>query len=168
MSATVPGVSAAAQFGSALGCLRYFRSSHTAAASTATTVGSSISSLLGAAGSATKGLATWATATPGNAIVASTGMNIAGTMIGQKAASDAQYDQYKREKQEYDTNTSFNLNVADRLASIGYPGGSRPQYAGPPSANVTTDQTQSLADSRAGTYAKTGYYDPTTDTYRNI
>jgi len=137
-----------------------------AAGSTAGTLASSgnaISSLLSAGATKAAGLAQWSVATPANAMIASTGMNIAGQVIGAKAAADAEYDRYKAEKQEFDTNTSFQLNVADRLNQTPYGAGSQLGY--------TPTTTQGKAGGQAAMqtpYANTGYYDPTTDTYRNV
>ena len=141
-------------------------SAGTIAAGTAGTLASSgnaISSLLSAGATKAAGLAQWSVATPANAMIASTGMNIAGQVIGAKAAADAEYDRYKAEKAEFDTNTSFKLNVADRLNQTPFGVGNQLSY--------TPTTTQGKAGGQAAMqtpYANTGYYDPTTDTYRNV
>ena len=137
-----------------------------AAGSTAGTLASSgnaISSLLSAGATKAAGLAQWSVATPANAMITATGMNIAGQVIGAKAAADAEYDRYKAEKQEFDTNTSFKLNVADRLNQTPFGVGNQLSY--------TPTTTQGKAGGQAAMqppYANTGYFDPPTETDRNV
>ncbi len=137
------------------------------AGSTATGIGSTISGLLSAGASKVGSALAWTTQTPANAMITATGMNIAGQVIGAKAQSDAEWDRYKADKAEYDANTSFQLNVADRLAAAGYPAN---DY-GPALTKYQPTTTQGKTGGQAQLqqpYANTGYYDPTTDTYRNV
>lgn len=126
--------------------------------------GNAISSLLSAGASKAAGLAKWSVATPGNAMIASTGLNIAGQVIGAKSAADAEMDRYNAEKTEFDTNTAFRLNIADRLKG-GTGGGVGPQLSYTPT--TTQGQTGGQAAMQKPS-SNTGYYDPTTDSYRNV
>lgn len=126
--------------------------------------GNAISSLISAGASKAAGLAKWSVATPGNAMIASTGLNIAGQVIGAKATADAEMDRYNAEKKEFDTNTAFQLNVADRLKSNSGAGVGQ-QLAYTPT--TTEGQTGGQAAMQKPS-SNTGYYDPTTDSYRNV
>jgi hypothetical protein len=98
-------------------------------------------------------------------MIASTGLNIAGQVIGAKSAADAEMDRYNAEKKEFDTNTAFRLNIADRLKGGTDGGGVGPQLAYTPT--TTQGQTGGQAAMQKPS-SNTGYYDPTTDSYRNV